>query len=128
LGVCVGLQVLFDSSEEGEPTPGLGLIRGKVVKFTGKKVPQIGWNFVNAQQAGWPEGHVYYVNSYYAHPEDANVALYTSQYEAECFTGAVHVGNITAFQFHPEKSGAFGQALLTHWLTHCAGVPVAVSQ
>jgi imidazole glycerol phosphate synthase glutamine amidotransferase subunit len=126
LGVCVGLQVLFETSEEGEATEGFGFIKGKVIKFTGNKVPQIGWNYIHAQQQGWPEGHVYYVNSYYAVPEDANVTLYASQYEAERFTGAVHVGNITAFQFHPEKSGALGQALLQHWLTHCAGLPASL--
>jgi imidazole glycerol phosphate synthase glutamine amidotransferase subunit len=128
LGVCVGLQVLFEESEEGEKTPGFGFIKGKVIQFTGQKVPQIGWNYLHAEQAGWPEGYVYYVNSYYAQPEDASVILYASQYEAERFTGAVHTRNITAFQFHPEKSGAFGQQLLRHWLSHCAGIALPTQE
>jgi imidazole glycerol phosphate synthase glutamine amidotransferase subunit len=121
LGVCVGLQVLFESSEENPGVPGLCILPGQVVRFTGKKVPQIGWNGVVTKQPGWPEGYAYYVNSYYARPSDASCSLYESRYEAETFCGAVHVGNITAFQFHPEKSGEFGQRLLRYWLQTCAG-------
>ena len=116
LGVCVGLQVLFEGSEEASDScEGLGFLKGKVVKFTQGKVPQIGWNYVNAKQAGWQEGFVYYVNSYYAAPEDASAVLFESVYEGTAFCGAVAKENITAFQFHPEKSGEFGQALIAHW-------------
>jgi imidazole glycerol phosphate synthase glutamine amidotransferase subunit len=116
LGVCVGLQVLFEGSEEASDScQGLGFLKGNVVKFTQGKVPQIGWNYVNAKQAGWQEGFVYYVNSYYAAPEDASAVLFESAYEGTAFCGAVAKDNITAFPFHPEKSGEFGQALLAHW-------------
>ena len=63
LGICVGMQVLFDSSEESPSVPGLGLIPGKVLKFRLNKVPQIGWNEINPEQRGWDPGFVYFVNS-----------------------------------------------------------------
>jgi len=115
LGVCVGLQVLFESSEESPEVAGLGLLSGKVKKFVGAKVPQIGWNYVHPQKEHWPEGYVYYVNSYYAQPENPNVVLYQSSYQQQSFCGAIHHKNMTAFQFHPEKSGAFGHDLISYW-------------
>jgi len=111
VGICIGMQVLFDSSEEAPGIAGLGLLPGKVVKFTEGKVPQIGWNRIEAKQANWPEGHVYFVNSYYPSPANSEHSLYEAVYH-QPFTAAVRSGNITAFQFHPEKSGAFGQSLL----------------
>lgn len=117
LGVCVGLQVLFEASEESPDVDGLGLVRGQVRKFQGKKVPQMGWNWVSAQQPGWPDGFVYYVNSYYPVVTDETGVLYRSTYETtEGFCGAWRQENVTAFQFHPEKSGTFGQQLLATWL------------
>jgi glutamine amidotransferase len=116
LGVCVGLQVLFEGSEEAsQHCGGLGFLQGKVVKFQEDKVPQIGWNYVRTQQPEWDSGFVYYVNSYYAVPEDKMAVLYESTYGNTTFCGAVAKDNITAFQFHPEKSGSFGQALLANW-------------
>ena len=119
LGVCVGLQVLFESSEESPDVAGLGFLKGIVrhfpTDFEGSKVPQIGWNYIQAQQENAPEGFVYYVNSYFADPADANVVLYASDYQGTRFCGAVKHENISAFQFHPEKSGAFGHDLLRHW-------------
>lgn len=122
LGVCVGQQVLFESSEESPDVAGLGLLKGAVRRFTAGKVPQIGWNHVANQQPASPfaaDGFVYYVNSYYAAPADAACTLYASHYEGCTFCGAVHQGNITAFQFHPEKSGAFGHELIAQWWQHC---------
>jgi imidazole glycerol phosphate synthase glutamine amidotransferase subunit len=116
LSVCVGLQVLFERSEEATSgCEGLGFFKGKVVKFQQGKVPQIGWNYVHAKQMGWPEGYVYYVNSYYAIPEDPTVLLYESIYNGVNFCGAIAKENITAFQFHPEKSGELGQSLIEQW-------------
>jgi imidazole glycerol-phosphate synthase subunit HisH len=115
LGICIGLQVLFDSSEEAPGIQGLGLLPGRVVQFTQGKVPQVGWNWVEAQQTGWPSGYVYFVNSYYPHPESPEAALYQADYFGP-FTAAVRQENITAFQFHPEKSDAFGQTLIERWL------------
>ncbi|MBA3857874.1 MAG: imidazole glycerol phosphate synthase subunit HisH, partial [Cyanobacteria bacterium PR.3.49] len=114
LGICVGMQILFDSSEESD-TAGLGILPGRVLKFTAGKVPQIGWNLLEAKQQNWPNGFVYFVNSYFARPESDADVLYTSDYFGD-FCAAVRRDNITAFQFHPEKSGEFGQQLLVNWL------------
>ncbi len=116
LGVCVGMQVLFDSSEEAPGVPGLSLVPGKVVRFVADKVPQIGWNHIDAKQSGWEGGYVYFVNSFYAQPENDNVVLYQAQYGDTEFCAALRTGNITAFQFHPEKSSAFGASLLARWI------------
>ncbi|MEM0951473.1 MAG: imidazole glycerol phosphate synthase subunit HisH [Cyanobacteria bacterium P01_H01_bin.74] len=135
LGICIGLQVLFESSQESPETKGLGLISGEVVKFqansdAGKaplKIPQIGWNWItrsktadgntehhNQPDGFWPNGYVYFVNSFYPKPQDASCVLYTANY-GEPFVAAVQYKNITAFQFHPEKSSQFGQNLIATW-------------
>lgn len=118
LGICVGMQILFDASEEAPGVAGLGLIPGMVRKFTEGKVPQIGWNLIERKNndPSFPEeGFVYFVNSYYPDPSDASAILYSSQYHVE-FCAAVSTENITAFQFHPEKSGNFGKTLLNTWV------------
>lgn len=117
LGICVGLQVLFESSQEDRDERGLGLLQGTVARFDADKVPQIGWNRVAPGPAGdgWPEGHVYFVNSYHALPADPAIELYHSHYGGR-FCAAVKRANITAFQFHPEKSGPFGHELVARWL------------
>ncbi len=120
LGICVGMQILFDWGEESD-SAGLGLLSGKVVKFTQGKIPQIGWNRIecaDVQQTTskpWPAGYVYFVNSYVAQPDNSQDVLYVADYFGN-FCAAVRRGNICAFQFHPEKSGPFGQTLLTRWL------------
>jgi glutamine amidotransferase len=127
LGICVGMQVLFDESEESKGVKGLGLVSGKVVKYKGGKVPQIGWNLIEkVSQNGHPntdsevdhsadKGYVYFVNSFYPEPQDQESVFYYADYYVR-FCAAVKQKNITAFQFHPEKSGKFGQTLLTRWL------------
>lgn len=117
LGICVGLQVLFEASEEAPNIPGLSILPGRIVKFQNGKVPQIGWNRVQAQKENWENGYVYFVNSYYPQPEEPSMALYQADYY-QPFTAAVQWKNITAFQFHPEKSDRFGQTLMQRWLTH----------
>ncbi|HUR77822.1 MAG TPA: imidazole glycerol phosphate synthase subunit HisH [Acidimicrobiales bacterium] len=119
LGICVGLQVLFDHSEEGD-VKCLGWLPGSVRRFPSGalRVPQIGWNEVIPRD-DWFHGvgqHFYFVNSYYATPEDPAVLAATAIYGAE-FTAAVRVGNITATQFHIEKSGPDGLELLRRWAT-----------
>jgi len=115
LGICVGMQVLFDKSEESPDVKGLGIISGDVVRFKAPKVPQVGWNRITPRREGYEKGHVYFVNSYYARPQDESVILYTADYGGT-FCAAVKHKNITAFQFHPEKSLYFGQSLLRRWL------------
>lgn len=116
LGVCVGMQVLFDSSEEAPGVAGLSLVPGQVVRFIADKVPQIGWNHVDASQPGWEAGYVYFVNSFYGRPDNQEVVLYRAHYGGVDFCAALRTGNITAFQFHPEKSGAFGASLIARWI------------
>lgn len=114
LGICVGLQILLEGSEESPEATGLGLIPGRVVKFHARKVPQIGWNLIESRQEGWPSGFVYFVNSYYAAPYDPAVVWYEADYHGK-FCAAIRYDNVSAFQFHPEKSGEFGQELLRRW-------------
>jgi glutamine amidotransferase len=120
LGICIGLQVLFDHSEE-EDTECLGWLRGAVRRFPDtERVPQIGWNEVRFDQPhplrdGMPDaGHFYFVNSYYADPGDAGCVLGRSEYGPE-FCSVVAHDNIVATQFHAEKSGPLGMRLLTNF-------------
>lgn len=125
LGICIGLQLLFDSSEEappvdGEPIRGLGVLPGTVKRFPGRKVPQIGWNRTEARStsklfAAVPMGaFFYYIHSFYAAPErDADVAAETEYYLRYC--SATERGALAAVQFHPEKSGPVGLELLRNW-------------
>lgn len=112
LGICVGLQVLLESSDESPGVSGLGVIPGRVVRFRAPKVPQIGWNRVVSSQR---EGFVYFVNSYYAQLQNPEHLWYSADYYGP-FCAALRSRNVSAFQFHPEKSGEFGQQLLQDWL------------
>lgn len=120
LGICIGLQLLFQSSEEAPGAAGLGVLPGTVKRFPGRKVPQIGWNGTAARPesrlfAGVPAGSFfYYIHSYYCAPaEDGDVAAETDYYLSYC--SAVERGNLAATQFHPEKSGSVGLELLKNW-------------
>lgn len=130
LGICLGLQALFEKSEESPGVKGLGLIKGKVVKFPfskekGLKVPQMGWNKVrtNADSEilnGIPENSwFYFVHSYYVAPEEDNLELLISDYGIE-FTAGVVKDNIFASQFHPEKSADMGLRILKNFSDVCA--------
>ena len=122
LGICIGLQVLFDHSEEGD-TDGLGWVPGQVRRFpdTGR-VPQIGWNRVRFTREhplttdAPAEGHFYFVNSYYCVPDDPADALGVTDYTVE-FCSVVARDNVVATQFHAEKSGPLGLSLLTAFST-----------
>ncbi|MDD4095599.1 MAG: imidazole glycerol phosphate synthase subunit HisH [Oscillospiraceae bacterium] len=120
LGVCLGMQLLFEKSEEsGEGTSGLGILPGVVRRFpaeAGLKVPQIGWNcFERAPDPVFRKGdYVYFVHSYYCDPErDGDVAA-TATYGFE-YACAVSRDNVLAMQFHPEKSGEVGLSILNRW-------------
>jgi glutamine amidotransferase len=117
LGICIGLQVLFEHSEEGD-VDCLGWIPGRVRRFTDEvRVPQIGWNVVRPTRPhpltdGLPDpAHCYFVNSYYAVPDDADDVLARTDYAGE-FCSIAGRGNVVATQFHAEKSGQIGLALL----------------
>src|SRR5262249_36117940 len=118
LGICIGIQILLDCSDEDDATC-LGVIRGRVMRYPTSldgrplKVPQIGWNRVRQTQphplfAGVPDGaHFYFVNSYYPVPADPAVTIATCDYGVP-FTAALAYRNVVATQFHLEKSGAAG--------------------
>jgi glutamine amidotransferase len=127
LGICLGLQVLFEESEEYGPVPGLGILPGKVVKFidgssdTRKgpqiKIPHMGWNQVKVKKnaplfAGVGDSpYFYFVHSYYVVPEDPEMVATVTHYGIEFVSGIQHK-NIYAFQFHPEKSQTLGLSIL----------------
>jgi glutamine amidotransferase len=127
LGICLGLQVLFGSSEEAPGCAGLGVLEGDVGRLSDRapdgealKIPHIGWNTADVgdgKSAVLPEGstHFYFVHSYVVRPRDARLIAATTTYGAP-FTSAVAKDNILAVQFHPEKSQGAGLALLARFV------------
>jgi len=127
LGICLGMQLLFPSSEEGQGQ-GIGLLAGRVRRLRARIVPQMGWNDVEPLLLGPPGGGVdplfdeigalpaYYANSFVCDPEDSGVRIAESEYEGERFTAAVRLGRSWGVQFHPEKSSAPGLRLLRNFL------------
>ena len=127
LGICVGLQILFEGSEESIGVAGLGLLKGKVrrIQAPGLKVPHMGWNSLTIKSPRQPldlfqglseKPYVYFVHSYHAVPQDSSIVTATTEYGSE-LTAAVAKGNIQATQFHPEKSGDVGLAILKNFIT-----------
>jgi glutamine amidotransferase len=124
-GICVGYQMLFESSEEAPSEKGLGIFAGQVRRFSnrhGLKIPQIGWNTVKVLQpdapllAGISTGdYVYFVHSYYTAPEDRSVVALETAY-GDTFASAVARGNLVATQFHPEKSQRAGMQMITNFV------------
>ncbi len=122
LGLCIGVQLLFERGEEGD-TPGLGVLAGTVPRFRvqGLKVPHMGWNEVfqarpHPMWQGIPDGtRFYFVHSYYPSPRDASLTAATAVYGSP-FTCAVARDNIFAVQFHPEKSQSAGLQLLSNFV------------
>jgi len=129
LGICLGLQVLFEESEEAPGVKGLGIIKGRVVRFPDfkeehLKVPHMGWNQVSIKKdvsilKGVPENSwFYFVHSYYPSPEDDSVSAVKTTYGFE-FTAAVSKNNIFASQFHPEKSSDLGLKIIHNFAIQC---------
>lgn len=127
LGVCLGMQVLFESSEESPGARGLGLIRGEVKRLANARLPQIGWNAIafgdeDPLFAGLEDGtHVYYVNSFAPVPRES-VTVATSTYGAT-FTAAVRKRNAWGVQFHPEKSSDAGLAMIRNFVNYAEALP-----
>jgi len=122
LGICIGLQILFTSTEEGGNHKCLGIIPGKVRKLTpGLKIPHIGWNQVKQLSihpifAGIPDNtNFYFVHSYYAVPERNTAVIGTTDYGIS-FCSVLARGKLVATQFHPEKSGGWGLKLFNNFL------------
>lgn len=117
LGICLGLQVLFEKSEEAPEINGLGIIKGEVKKFREGKIPQIGWNQIKTTQNNsyLEDNYFYFVNSYYVIPEDESVTSSICNYNID-FTASIEYKNLTAVQFHPEKSSEAGIKFFKRWL------------
>jgi imidazole glycerol-phosphate synthase subunit HisH len=127
LGICLGLQILFDRSDEGQE-PGLGIIAGTVKKFQPEPqitIPHMGWNEIELTQSDcplWrdlPNDWLYFVHSYYVSPTHASVAAATITHGTQTITAAIAQDNIMAVQFHPEKSSTAGLKLLSNFVEFC---------
>jgi len=126
LGICLGYQILLDSSEESPDVAGLGLVRGTVRRFTetpGLKIPHIGWNSAvprRPEVGNWhglgAEPYFYFVHSFFPVPEDAAIVAATTDYGADSFAAAIELPNLLACQFHPEKSQEAGLRLIRNFL------------
>ena len=124
LGICLGMQLLFDKSGESKNTRGFGIIKGKVKKFSrALPVPQMGWNLLEGLRSelfddlfDGPGGfYAYFVHSYYCEPEDRDAVAATTEYGIK-FASAVARKNLFATQFHPEKSGEYGLRVLKNFI------------
>jgi glutamine amidotransferase len=122
LGLCLGFQLLFDESEEHGRTPGLGVVRGRIVPFSGNvRIPHVGWNALDVTReegllSGVPSGtYVYFVHSYRPEGVDPQDVAATSEYGGT-FPAAIQCGNVWGCQFHPEKSSDAGRKLLLNFL------------
>lgn len=134
LAICLGMQMLFDESEEFGPTPGLGLLQGRVVQIPSvgsngapHKIPHIGWNALIPHDAttSWQDGvlasvtegqSVYFVHSYMAAPADSHCHLAYCNYNGVRIPAVVRMGNVTGCQFHPEKSGPVGLRIVGNFV------------
>lgn len=122
LGICLGLHMLFESSEESPGVKGLGIFKGNVVRIPdcGLKIPHMGWNNITLAKKSriLPDNNpfVYFVHSYYIKPTDKNIVSAYTEY-GEKLNVAVEKGNIFAVQFHPEKSGDAGMEILRRFLS-----------
>ena len=126
LGICLGLQLLFDSSEEGLFN-GLGIVKGKIKRIpqlSGQRIPHVGWCELlptrensllrNDESNNW----VYFVHSYHAVPSNTNLIAANVSYGSEKLTAIIEQDNLLACQFHPEKSGKIGEKLLLRWINN----------
>lgn len=126
LGICLGLQMLFEGSEESPEVPGLGILKGKIRRIPDDidyslKIPHIGWNSLNIMKpeglfTGIPQNaYVYFVHSYYLQAEDRDIVSAQTTYGVK-IDAAIQQGNLFATQFHPEKSGEVGIQMLRNFV------------
>ncbi len=125
LGICLGLQLMFERSDESDGVEGLGLLKGEILKIPdspGLKIPHMGWNSLKIKPdtclfAQIPDGaYVYFVHSYYLKAEDPDIVAATTEYSTH-IQAAVEQGNIFACQFHPEKSSEVGLQILKNFIS-----------
>ena len=124
LGICLGLQLLFEKSDESKGVKGLGILEGEVCKIPereGLKIPHMGWNSLHLQNEGRlykdieENSYVYFVHSYYLKAKDNNIVKATTEYSTEIHA-SVEKGNVFACQFHPEKSSDVGLKILKNFV------------
>lgn len=117
LGICLGLQVLFEKSEEAPNIEGLGVFKGEVLKFQKGKTPQIGWSKIKTTENNslLCDDYFYFVHSYYVKPENNSIISSYSNYYID-FVSGVEYKNVAAVQFHPEKSSNAGINFFKKWL------------
>lgn len=122
LGICLGMQILFMESEEAPGVRGMGIVQGKVSRFTGNmKVPHMGWNSVSITKPHpvfegiKQSSHFYFVHSFFCQPEEEEVIASTTNYGVE-FASSIQIGNVFACQFHPEKSQSIGLRLIQNFI------------
>lgn len=126
LGICLGMQLLYEDSSEVKPTPGLGLLSGQIRRFEKGtyRIPHMGWNRLEfSRMPYWLDNllsdtHVYFVHSFLAVNTKLHEVLATASYGEFAVPGVVGTGLITGMQFHPEKSGDFGHYLLAQWIAN----------
>jgi|LWDU01.1.fsa_nt_gi glutamine amidotransferase len=133
MGICLGMQLLFEESEEFGVSEGLGLILGRVVKLPTKdnqneKLPHVSWNELNSKNAPWVDtiladieegSDMYFVHSFVARPRDGDNVLSTTEYSGYHFCSSVKKNNIYGCQFHPEKSGPTGLKIINNFIRMC---------
>ena len=124
LGICLGLQLLYESSEESSGVSGLGILKGKILRIPeaeGLKIPHMGWNSLDIKESATlfknikEKPYVYFVHSYYLRADDENEVMATTNYSVNIHA-SVERGNVFACQFHPEKSGSFGLGILDNFI------------
>lgn len=125
LGICLGLQLMFERSDESDGVEGLGLLKGEILKIPdqeGLKIPHMGWNSLKIREGSGlfaglsQDSYVYFVHSYYLKAADDNIVAATTEYST-CIHAAVESGNVFACQFHPEKSSDVGFRILKNFIT-----------
>lgn len=125
LGICLGLQLMFERSDESDGVEGLGLLKGEILKIPdqeGLKIPHMGWNSLKIREGSGlfaglsQDSYVYFVHSYYLKAADDNIVAATTEYSTHIHA-AVESGNVFACQFHPEKSSDVGLRILKNFIT-----------
>ena len=123
LGICIGMQILFEGSDEGR-SPGLGLFEGRVQKLPMETIPHMGWNQVVSDDGlmnGVPDNNFYFVHSYYGNPVDEGITIGKTEYEGKEFPSFFRSYNTYGTQFHPEKSSASGRRFLQNFIEFAEG-------
>jgi glutamine amidotransferase len=118
LGICIGMQIMFDSSEEGT-SPGIGAFSGNVIKLSSPHIPHMGWNSVNSSDAlmeGIGKRQFYFANSFRGSPNNKKEIVGTTEYDGENFPSFFRIANTYGTQFHPEKSSESGLRLIKNFI------------